>query len=496
MKIPRTRFASRNSRPASPVDLHLALDRADADSCVASAESTSLPPQAPPFLKALPRVGDTYEPRQPITKKLKAIIEEHSYAGNFEAAIRHVSAQRVPELRRLKSLDQYYFYVDALATWIPEIRVWDYDGEHLHERTVYLRITQFYYYFNQPALQALQSPIAPLKGEELSPLSEWMREFAVEWGSFLDTPESSEFLESFKYAPEYAWQDYAQAPERYSTFNEYFSRTFSDIDKLRPVARKDDDRVIVFPAESTFVGQWAVSTPVGEPLAAPPSIVVKHIEWSIKELLADSDYAACFEGGLFCHSFLNTYDYHRQHAPVGGKILEAEFIPGQVYLQVELENTPAGHATAEDETSSLANAVIPRRYLDADDATGYQFVQCRGLMVIENETIGKVAVLPMGMAQVSSVAFVKPGTDQAILLTPDQRRSLSYEEQVNELNKMARQMVVGKTIAKGDMISTFLFGGSDIVMVFERESNVDITAKVGVHYPVRSQYAESKINIP
>ena len=44
------------------------------------------------------------------------------------------------------------------------------------------------------------------------------------------------------------------------------------------------------------------------------------------------------------------------------------------------------------------------------------------------------------------------------------------------------------------MISTFLFGGSDIVMVFERKSNVDITAKVGVHYPIRSQYAISNIN--
>ena len=31
------------------------------------------------------------------------------------------------------------------------------------------------------------------------------------------------------------------------------------------------------------------------------------------------------------------------------------------------------------------------------------------------------------------------------------------------------------------------------VMVFERESNVNITAQVGVHYPIRSQYAYSNI---
>ena len=39
----------------------------------------------------------------------------------------------------------------------------------------------------------------------------------------------------------------------------------------------------------------------------------------------------------------------------------------------------------------------------------------------------------------------------------------------------------------------FAAGGSDIVMVFERESNVNITAQVGVHYPIRSQYAYSII---
>ena len=46
---------------------------------------------------------------------------------------------------------------------------------------------------------------------------------------------------------------------------------------------------------------------------------------------------------------------------------------------------------------------------------------------------------------------------------------------------------------KGEALSTFLFGGSDIVMVLEHASNVSITAQVGVHYPVRSQYATANI---
>jgi phosphatidylserine decarboxylase len=450
-------------------------------------------PQAPKFLKDLPRLNETYEPEQPITRKLKKIIDQYAYAGAFQSAMTAVCQQRVPELDRIHNLYQFYFYIDALVTWMPELRVWEWQDGIYHERTDYLRITQFYYYFNQPELIALQSPVDPNTGEDLTPISLWLREFALEWGAFLDTPESAKYLESYKFGPEYSYQDYNGGDdgiEKYKTFNEWFSRTFKDICKQRPVAQPDDPRVIVFPAESTFVGQWTITTPRGEPMPAESSIVVKHVEWPIPELLKDSEYARDFEGGLLIHSFLNVFDYHRQHAPVAGKILEAKFIPGQVYLDVELDVLDADERI--NENSALANAVMPRRYLDAQDATGYQFVQCRGLFVLET-AIGKVAVLPIGMAQVSSVVFVKPGTQELIRLDAEERKGRSYEEQVALLNETIRQEVVGKTVTKGEMISTFLFGGSDIVMVFERQSNVNITAQESVHYPVRSQCAYSNI---
>lgn len=485
----------RHNRVASAPDLARALRRGretvpPGGALLASAAATGLPPQAPPFLGDLPPAGAVYEPRQPATRDLGRIIDENYYRAAFEVAIETVSRLRVPELDGIETLDQFYYYVDALVTWIPEIRVWDWDGELLHERTVYLRITQFYFYFNQPSLEALQSPIAPVAGAKLSPISRWLRDFAVEWGSFLDTPESRQYLESFKYAPEYAWQDYEKPPEDYATFNEFFARRFEQIDVQRPVAAAGDDRVIVFPAESTYVGQWSVSTAVGEPLPAPPSIVIKHIEWSIDELLADSEHASDFAGGVFCHSFLNTYDYHRLHTPVAGRVLEARFVPGQVYLEVLLAEQ--GETVADGD---IARAVIPQRYLDAEDATGYQFVQCRGLLVLESP-LGKVAVLPMGMAQVSSVVFVTPAAEgqQPITLTPEEKRGLDYQQQVDLLNEKVRAALVGKHLQKGEMFSFFQFGGSDCVVVFERKASVNVTAQVGIHYPVRSQYATSNID--
>ena len=463
---------------------------------LADLDASSPAPQPPKFLKNLPKKGAVYAPQRPITKKLKQLIDDYAYAGAFQSAITTVSKQRVPELDHIHTLDQFYYFIDAIVTWMPALRVWEWQGGIYHERTDYLRITQFYYYFNQPQLVALQSPIDPVAGVKLTPLSLWLRDFAVAWGEFLETPESAKYLASYKFGPEYSYQDYDGGKNgiaNYKTFNEWFSRTFKDIAKQRPIAQPDDDRVITFPAESTFVGQWAVTTPVGEPMPAESSIVVKHVEWPIPELLADSKYGRDFEGGILVHSFLNVFDYHRQHAPASGTILEAKFIPGQVYLDVLLDKFNAEEEAAEDD--SLANAVIPSRYLDAQDATGYQFVQCRGLVVLQTP-IGKVAIIPMGMAQVSSVVFVTPaseGPQKLIRLTAAEKKGKSYDQQVAMVNAKVKKALVGKKVKKGDMLSTFLFGGSDIVMVFERESNVNITAQVGVHYPIRSQYAYANI---
>lgn len=493
----RHRRSSNHSRLASAQDLRDALSPARAQPTPGAGETAAgtipLPTQAPPFLHGLPAPGEVYRPQQAVTRALAELIDVHYYTDFFEQAIAAVARQNIPELDQIETLAQFYFYVDALVTWIPEIRVWSWDGDVLHERTVYLRITQFYYYFNQPQLEALQSPIEPEEGAELSPLSYWLREFAVAWGEFLDTPASTRYLETFKYAPEYTWQDYEKAPEDYATFNEFFARCFRDIDALRPVASREDDRVIVFPAESTFVGQWAVSTPVGPPLPAPPSIVVKNIEWSITELLQDSEHAESFAGGIFCHSFLNTYDYHRLHTPVAGRVIEAKIIPGQVYLEVELDNQ--GDPDEADPSSNVARAVIPKRYLDADDPTGYQFVQCRGLLVLES-AIGRVAVLPMGMAQVSSVVFTKPTPrgPEPIVLPAKEREALDYHRRVERINERLGEELVGRELHKGEVFSYFQFGGSDCVVVFEREACVNVTAVANVHYPIRSQYAYSNIN--
>ena len=67
-----------------------------------------------------------------------------------------------------------------------------------------------------------------------------------------------------------------------------------------------------------------------------------------------------------------------------------------------------------------------------------------------------MAVLPVGMSQVSSVVL---------------------------------SVSTGDTIKKGDEIAYFQFGGSDIVLVFQSHSNVEIFAHEHRHYRMGEQIA-------
>lgn len=95
---------------------------------------------------------------------------------------------------------------------------------------------------------------------------------------------------------------------------------------------------------------------------------------------------------------------------------------------------------------------------------------------------------------VGGVRDPKAEGHKPITLTPAEKKGLDYQQQVDLLSRKIHAALVGKELAKGEMFSYFQFGGSDCVMVFERAANVNVTAQVNVHYPVRSQYAVSNIN--
>ena len=301
------------------------------------------------------------------------------------------------------TLDAYYAYLNDAVTRLPRA------GSLLDDAVA------FYYLVNQSET---------LRDSE--PFQQWVIRFVQDWGAFMDTPASTAAIQSFYADPRYRMDDYYVGPGGWQSFNQFFAREVKP--GRRPVAGRCDDAVIVSPADSVFLGTW--------PIAGDATIEAKGITYSITSLLQDSAYGEAFKGGTFTHAFLNVNDYHRFHTPVAGKVLEAKVILGETDLEV---------ARAPD-----GDGIEPL------DPVGYQFTQARGLLLLDSDAVGLVAVLPIGMAQVSSVT-----------LTPD----------------------VGAELAKGEEFGFFQFGGSDIIMVFQPD-RVRLTADVDRHYLQGQQIGE------
>lgn len=370
----------------------------------------------------------------PVVLKLVGLIEIHRWKDQFNEAIKNAQKKNIPQIKDIQNLDDYIKWINELLYWVP--------SENEPGKKVYDHLCKFYFILDQRPVLELQTKVVPHDQPPSStPLSEWMVEYANAMGQFLDTPESltPESLQSFYDSPNYNMQEYLYPRGGWKTFNQMFARNFKP--GYRPVAAVDDQTVVVSPADATFAGQWEIRK--------DSQVTVKNLHWKIEELLYGSPYKDRFTNGLFMHSFLNTTDYHRQHAPVGGKVVEARVIPGQVYLQVIAE------PIVGDENQSHCLKSV--RTFDAPDDAGYQFAQARGLIVLDTP-IGLVAVLPIGMAQVSSVVVTAE---------------------------------VGVTLRKGEELSYFQFGGSDIILLFESASNVSFTAQPGVHYKMGTRIAQA-----
>jgi phosphatidylserine decarboxylase len=123
------------------------------------------------------------------------------------------------------------------------------------------------------------------------------------------------FIQNFRVDP----GEFADAPESFRTFNEFFYR------KLKPGARliAGDARTAVFPADGRHLGFADVSRMEG--------IFVKGAVFSLGELLRDRELAERFQRGSMVLSRLCPVDYHRYHFPVGGLATEPRLLNGWLY---------------------------------------------------------------------------------------------------------------------------------------------------------------------
>ena len=347
--------------------------------------------------------------------ELKALMEKSIEKG--------VAVNPDRKTNPVQSLDEFYDYLDWCAVCMP----WEMIDVSETYPSIYDQIDQsliyFYYYLDQP-LKELEDRGYYYPTVQYCPaIVEWCIRYASSWGEYLSTPESwnDDYFNAVVESGDFGFSEGWYGDEnRWKTFNEFFARHLISPD-VRPIAETE----LVAPADSKPQGIWKIDEK-GD-IIQPEGVLIKSRQFNrVSDLLGpDSSYGDAFAGGTLTHTFLDVNDYHRYHFPVSGTVVEMNKIPAM---------DAAGGITVWDEESG--------RYVLESQVIGWQAIETRDSIVLDTD-YGLVAIIPVGMSQVSSCNFTEG-------------------------------LSVGDKVEKGDELGYFLFGGSDIVMIFQDDVDVNM----------------------
>jgi phosphatidylserine decarboxylase len=256
----------------------------------------------------------------------------------------------------------------------------------------YIRGFQIIYYKNKYGLQFVKE----------EPGRSWLKRFSLARGQYMDSKESVKSIPTWKKAPGINMKEYIVPPGGFKSFNHFFIRDIKP--GARPINSPEDDSVIVAPADCLI-------EILDHKLTAGSEIPLKgHLQLNVKNLLNQSKLADRFVGGTAVRCILEPTYYHHFHSPVTGIMVESD------------EN-------------------VPGLYYDSrEDFSVFEHFH-RGYYIIKTKKYGHVAMIPVGLATVSSVTF----EDKYKRVTP-------------------RAPV---PVRKGEKLGHFAYGGSLVILLFE-----------------------------
>lgn len=313
-----------------------------------------------------------------------------------------------------QSLEELYDFLDWSAKCMPWecIRNAKYDSlfTAMDQTTGYM-----WYVFDQPLEELKNKGFYYPSLQYYEPIASWLKKYSKTWGKYLSKRKSwnqqyyQMALEDENFGLKKGWYGDKNI---WKTYNEFFSRKLVDKSK-RPISSAD----VVAPADSEPQGFYKIDE--NNRLINDVNVKSANLN-SIEQLLGyDCKYKYAFKGGTLTHMYLCVSDYHHYHFPVDGKILELRKIPGVNAM---------GGITEWDKKLN--------KYVYFFE-TGFQMVETRDCVIVDTGKFGLVAILPVGMSQVCSC---------------------NWEKNVK----------VGKVVKKGDPMGYFLFGGSDVIMIFQK----------------------------
>jgi phosphatidylserine decarboxylase len=204
----------------------------------------------------------------------------------------------------------------------------------------------------------------------------------------------------------------------FDSWDSFFTRRFRE--GIRPVAAPDNPNVIANACESKPFN-------VASGFKARDRFWNKGQPYSVSDMLAHDELTEQFVGGTIYQAFLNALSYHRWHSPVAGRIVKAYVQDGTYYSEPQFEEFDDNHGADEE------GEVPSQGYLTCLATRAIMFIEA------DNPTIGLMAFMGIGMAEVSSC-------------------DITVKE--------------GQHVEKGEQIGMFHFGGSTHCLLFRKGVNV------------------------
>lgn len=252
-----------------------------------------------------------------------------------------------------------------------------------------------------------------------------------DWNTFLASPASNTVfsVEGQQWLSPAAKQHYQfevwkkdnETLPYWNSWNSFFTRQFKDQKASRPVTAPDNNQIVISANDGSLF-RW------DDNVASTDVFWFKDMKYSLSDIFSSSVPAQqsvmdqhklleLFTDGSVFQTYLNPYNFHRWWCPANGTVLfDPIVVPGCYFNKL----------------------VIP----DFDGATTESLpylveVNARGVMVINTPDYGYVCCIPLGMSEVSTIAF-----DQT--------------------------MKAGATVSKGQEMGMFEYGGSSFVMIFQK----------------------------
>ena len=261
----------------------------------------------------------------------------------------------------------------------------------------------------------------------------WALNFVEQRGLFLDSNASLPGVAQWLDDDTINNEEFIEPKGGYKSFNDYFVRDIKP--GRRPIDGQKNNSIVVAPAD-------CIINLINNEITADSQLPLKgNMKLNVSALLGGSVLAEKFIGGSAYACFLMPDNYHHYHSPVAGVVVEANEDVGSKLFGLE-------------NLIGMVNRGNPGYNQDFSVFEDFK----HGYLIIETKALGNMAMVPVGLQTVGSVVF---------------------RDKFKNLKTNNAAPIAPVPIKKGEAVGHFAYGGSTVLMIFEKGRFNSVSVKQG-----------------